>query len=198
VVLADFDLDGRPDRAVVNGRVARAPTAQSRGFDWADYAEPNQVFANDGGGKFRDLSPANPAFCGTPRVGRGLCGGDVFNTGRVDLLGTYIGGPARLYRNTAPATGHWLGVRAVNPAWKRDAYGAVVTVVAGDRRWTRLVQPGSSYLASNDPRAHFGLGDAGTVDTIRVTWPDGAVEQFPGGPADRHLTIRKGEGVRAP
>ena len=59
------------------------------------------------------------------------------------MAGTIVAGPARLYRNTAPAAGHWLGVRAVNPAWKRDAYGAAVTVVTGARRWTRLVQPGS-------------------------------------------------------
>jgi hypothetical protein len=197
VVLADFDLDGRPDLAVTNGRVFRAPNAPARGFDWADYAEPNHLFANDGNGRFRDVSPDNPALCGTPGVGRGLCAGDVFNRGRVDLVVTGIAAPARLYRNVAPTTGHWLGVRAVAPEWKRDAYGAVVTVAAGGREQSRLIQPGSSYLCSNDPRAHFGLGAAEALDAIRVAWPDGSVETFPGGPADRHLTVRKGEGVPA-
>jgi enediyne biosynthesis protein E4 len=194
VVLADFDLDGRSDLTVVNGRIARTLRPAGTGFDWADYAERNQLFANQGGGRFRDLSAADGPFCGTPRVGRGLCGGDVFNRGRVDLLATYVGGPARLYRNVAPAAGHWLVVRAVVPEWQRDAYGAVVTVTAGAGRWTRLIQPGSSYLCSNDPRAHFGLGPADRVDAVRVTWPDGSVEVFPGGPADRHLTVRRGEG----
>jgi hypothetical protein len=198
VVLADFDLDGRPDLAVVNGRVVRSLAAKSHGFDWGDYAEPNQVFANLRGGKFTDRSAADGPFCGTPRLGRALCGGDVFNRGRVDLLATYIGEPARLYRNVAPTTGHWLGVRAVVPEWKRDAYGATVTVAAGGRRWTQLIQPGSSYLSSNDPRAHFGLGTADAIESIRVTWPDGRTEQFPGGPADRHVTVRRGEGVAVP
>src|SRR5262249_14666250 len=76
VVLADFDQDGRPDLAVVNGRVYRVPGAKGHAFDWRDYAEGNHLFANEGGGKFRDVSAANAAFCGTPRLGRALCAGD--------------------------------------------------------------------------------------------------------------------------
>jgi len=195
VVLADFNQDGHLDLALVNGRVARSHSAKSTGFDWSDYAERNQVFANDGQGRFRDLSPSNSAFAGTPRIGRGLCGGDICGNGRADLLATHVNGPARLYRNIAANAGHWLMVRAVVPDWKRDAYGALVTVIAGERRWTRLIQPGSSYLCSNDPRAHFGLGAIDRVDRIRVTWPDGAVEDFSGGSVDRRVTVRKGEGT---
>jgi hypothetical protein len=194
VVLADFDHDGHLDLAVVNGRVARSPTSRSRGFDWNDYAEHNYVFGNDGQGSFRDLSEANPNFCGTPRLGRALCGGDICGRGRVDLLATYINAPARIYRNIAPEAGHWLLVRAVLPPWQRDAYGAVVTVTAGKRQLARLIQPGSSYLSSSDPRAHFGLGAVARVDSILITWPDGTRERFPGSEVDRRLTLRQGEG----
>jgi hypothetical protein len=198
VVLADFNQDGHLDLALVNGRVARSPVSTSSTFDWQDYAERNQVFANDGRGRFRDLSPANPAFCGTARLGRGLCVGDICGRGRMDLLATHAHGPARLYRNIVPQAGHWLVIRALAPDWSRDAYGALVTVAAGKRRWTRLIQPGSSYLCSNDPRAHFGLGAVDRVDFIRVTWPDkdSTVEDFPGSAADRRLTLRKGEGKK--
>jgi hypothetical protein len=195
-VLADFDQDGHLDLALVNGRVSRAPAAKTAGFDWNDYAERNQVFANDGSGRFRDVSPANLAFCGTRRLGRGLCVGDICGGGRMDLLATHAHGPVRLYRNVAPNAGHWLLVRALAPEWRRDAYGAVITVTAGQRRWERLIQPGSSYLCSNDPRAHFGLGAADRVDGIRVAWPDGKVEDFPGCPADQRLTLCKGAGKK--
>ncbi len=195
VVLADFDRDGAADLALVNGRVMRARGAKSSGFDWGDYVERNQVFANEGRGVFRDESPVNPDFCRSPGVGRGLCAGDVFNRGRVDLLATSINARAQLCRNVAAGAGHWLVVRAYAPQWNRDAYGAVVTVHAGGRKWVRLVQPGSSYLCSNDPRAHFGLGNAGQVDSLHVAWPDGSAETFPGGPADRHLTLKMGSGT---
>src|SRR5262249_57948157 len=102
VVLADFDRDGHADLAIANGRVARALTATSQGFNWADYEEPNQVFANDGEGMFRDLSAANRAF-GVPRIGRGLCGGDIFHRGRIGLLATFGGRPAPLFLNRRPS-----------------------------------------------------------------------------------------------
>jgi hypothetical protein len=196
-VLADFNHDGALDLAIVNGRVLRRA---GEGLDpfWAPYAERNQLFANDGSGRFRDLSPTDPfgQFLG---VSRGLACGDVDGDGAPDLLVTTAGGPARLYRNVAPKRGHWLLVRALDPALHRDAYGAVITVNAGGRRRVGIVNPGYSYLCSNDPRAHFGLGQAERVDSIGVRWPDGdrTEEVFPGGAADRLVVLRRGEGKTA-
>ena len=58
----------------------------------------------------------------------------------------------------------------------------------------RWINPGYSYLCSNDPRAHFGLGSSATYDQIIVVWPDGAAERFAGGDADREVTLRRGDG----
>ncbi len=202
-VLGDFNHDGALDLAIVNGRVNRAPSAPGvPGLApyWRPYAEPNFLLANDGRGKFRDISADNPALCGTPNVGRGLACGDVDGDGALDLLVTTVGGRARLYRNVAPHRGHWLLVRArlADRFGGRDAYGAEVTVTAGKRRWTGLVNPGHSYLCSNDPQAHFGLGQAGRVDAIAVAWPDGTRETFPGRAADQVVTLRQGTGRPAP
>jgi hypothetical protein len=198
-VLADFDHDGALDLAVVNGRVIGADTPTDAPHlppYWRYYAERNQLFANDGHGRFRDLSGHNPALCGTPNVARGLVCGDLDGDGALDLLVTTVGQRARLFRNVAPNRGHWLLVRALldRAHGQRDAYGATVTVVTGQRRWSRLVNPGYSYLCSSDPRAHFGLGNVRSVDALLVTWPDGKREQFLGGAADRPVVVRQGEG----
>jgi hypothetical protein len=195
-VLADFDHDGALDLAVVNGRVARGPVAATAGLSafWARYAERNQLFANDGTGRFTDISESNQPFCGLPNVARGLAWGVLNDRGAVDLMVTTVAGRARLYRNVAPKRGHWLLVRAIDPALKRDAYGARVTVRAGGRRWVGLVNPAQSYLSSGDPRVHFGLGPAAAVEGVRVDWPDGLAEEFPGTPADRFITLYRGRG----
>ncbi len=207
-VLADFDHDGALDLAIVNGHVARQdpPPAPELGPHWGMYGQRNQLFANDGTGRFRDVSAANPAFCGHANVGRALIWGDIFGSGAIDLLVTDMAGPARLFRNVAPRRGHWLAVRVLlpsprapaDPKLDRDAYGAEVTVRAGPRRWVRLVSPADSYMCSSDARAHFGVGDAERVDAVEVLWPDGRRESFPGGPADRHVTVRRGQGAVRP
>jgi hypothetical protein len=195
--LADFDLDGDLDLVYVNGRVlAREPANNDRlpAF-WRPYAEPNALFENDGKGRFKLIADDNADLCGVPEVGRSLCAGDIDNDGDVDLLVTTTAGPARLYRNVAARKWHWLTVRAIDPQLKRDAYGAIVVCKAGTRVVERLINPGTSYQSSHDPRAHFGLGYAARFDEIRVRWPDGAWEIFPGGEADRPITLRKGEGA---
>jgi hypothetical protein len=199
-VFADFDHAGVPHLALVNGRISADGATEhspSQQF-WSLYAQENQFLANDGTGHFEDVSARERAFCGTPGVHRALLCGDVDNDGALDLVTTAIAGRARLYRNVAPKRGHWLLISARDPALGgRDAYGAKVTVQAGTRRWVRWINPGYSYLCSNDPRAHFGLGDAERVDSIRIRWPDGLEEVFPGQAADQWLRLERTHGAAA-
>ena len=201
-VLADFDCDGDDDLAVSNGLVRRrragaAPTpAPDVASFWIPYAEPAQLFANAGSGRFGEVSAENPALCGVSMVGRGLVCGDLDNDGGLDLLAVGLAGPIRVCRNVASRQGHWLGLRIVDPALGgRDAYGAEVTVSAGGRRWWRVVQPAYSYASSNDPRVHVGLGQATQLESLLVLWPDGTEERFVIQEVDRYLTLSRGSGT---
>ncbi|MFO0925671.1 MAG: VCBS repeat-containing protein [Gemmataceae bacterium] len=154
-LMTDSDLDGRLDIVVANGRVYRGgpATGTDLGF-WETYADRNQLFRNEGGGKLRDISSANQAFCGVWNVARGLAAGDYDNDGAPDLLVCSIGAPARLFRNVAPNRGHWLKVHAVDPRLKREAYGAEVRVrVKNSARAS--AQPATSFMSSDDASAHL-------------------------------------------
>jgi hypothetical protein len=195
-LMGDFDHDGALDIAIVNGRIARdkAMVNAALGPHWGWYAERNQLYANDGTGKFTDVSARNPAFCGTPNVARGLVSGDVDGDGALDLIVTAIGGRVRLLRNVVPERGHWLKVRCLVGDPGRDATGAAVAIEAGKRRWVRPYNPAESYLCSSAPIAHFGLRDVTRVDTIEVIWPDGSRERFAGTAVDQQVVLRQGQG----
>lgn len=193
-VLADFNSDGALDLALVNGLVRRAVPGQTPVLAgthewWGRYAQRPQLFSQKSG-KFHDSSNENPALCGPAAIGRSLAVGDLNRDGAPDLVVGNIGGPARILQNRAPREGHWFGLRLIEATLGgRDAIGAEAVVTAGGKKFWAVVQPASSYFASNDPVLHFGLGSGSKTDSIEVLWPDGTRETFPGGPVDQLVTL---------
>lgn len=194
---ADLDLDGDLDLLTVNGRVTRAlpHSTASVSEHWRHYAEPNQVFLNDGAGRFIELGQRAATFINAVEVSRGLTLGDLDSDGDLDVVVSNANGTVRLYRNEFPRSGNWLIVSAIEPSLKREAFGTIVTVVTADQRIRVPVTPTVSYLSSRDPRAHFGLGQTSQVESIHVLWPDGAQEVFSGGPVNRLVEVHRGDGV---
>ena len=187
----DYDNDGDLDLAVVNGRVTRGPmlVKKPKIEYWDAYAEPNFLFENDGTGKFIFINEAAGTFASTMENSRGLAFGDLDNDGDVDLVVANEGGRARVYRNDSGRNSNWLSIRALE--FNRDAIGAEITITVNGRKMMRHVAPAYSYLSSNDPRVHFGLGSATHVDRIQLRWSDGAVQTFPGVSVNQIINLRK-------
>jgi hypothetical protein len=117
--------------------------------------------------------------------------GDYDNDGDLDILITALDAPPILLRNDSPG-GAWITVVCEIPGGEAIPIGATVTLTAGGRAQRRDIASGDSYMSSHDPRVHFGLGRAESVDTIDVRWPDGTHTMRRNVPARRFLTIRKG------
>ena len=167
----DLDNDGNLDLVLANGAIPVAARAKS--------AEPVQAFENltrhGHPGQFAAASSVI-GLGAVPHVnGRGLAAADFDNDGNVDVAVNTINGKLLLLRNTG-AKANWLEVEL-----DRFAPGALVTAVLPDgRRLVQELHAGSSYLSSEDPRAHFGLGKAKTVDELVVRYPEGRITSSAG------------------
>jgi Na+-translocating ferredoxin:NAD+ oxidoreductase RnfD subunit len=155
----DLANSGRPDLVLAAGAI---PVTSLK----AD-AERVRVLAPDGPG----FGNARGALGPLPLNGRGVAAADADNDGRLEVAINTIGGKLVLLRPTGPV-GNWLDV-----SLSRFVPGAVVSVTLPDgRTLVRTVQAGSSYLSSEDPRAHFGLGTAQTA-IVHVRYPWGATSE---------------------
>jgi len=191
VVFFDFDNDTRLDIAIVNGNVM-ANVAQVRAG--ARLAQRKLLLRNSGE-RFVDVTKqAGPGFA-LEGVGRALAAGDMDNDGDLDLLVVNNGGRPNLLLNDGSNVGNSVLVQALGTTSNRSGIGTRLTLTAGGRRQVREVQSGSSYLAQNDPRAHFGLGGAERAERLEIRWPDGSNEAVENLPANHLVVVRQGKGI---
>jgi tetratricopeptide (TPR) repeat protein len=186
----DVDNDGHLDIAIANGHVDDFRPE-------IPYAMPAQLLVGDDRGHLMDVSDRAGPPWQVPRVGRGLAAGDLDNDGRIDVLLVAQDGPLAYFHNRT-AGGHALTLRLVGTASHRDAVGARVTVVAGGRRRVAWRFGGGSYQSASDPRLHFGLGGAGRVEAIEVSWPSGRVDRFGPLAADTGYLLLEGQAEPKP
>ena len=196
VVFFDYDNDTRLDIAIVNGNVM-ANVAQVRAR--ATLAQRKLLLRNAGERFVDTTKEAGPGFA-LEGVGRALASGDVDNDGDLDLLVINNGDRPNLLRNDGDNSANAVLVQVIGTTSNRSGIGTRLTLTTGGRRQVREIQSGSSYLAQNDLRAHFGLGGAERAERLEIRWPDGSTEVVENLPANHLVTVRQGKGIvsRAP
>jgi hypothetical protein len=138
-----------------------------------------RIYHNNGDGTF------TRAFAGpiTSDTGRWFAAAwaDINNDGFPDVLVSNISNPNVLHRNDGNDN-HWLTVRCLGRISNRAAFGAKVRVratVFSKTFWQYREITTSGNIGSQDQlNPMFGLGDATNVDTVRVEWPSGTVQEF--------------------
>ncbi len=173
----DYDNDGDKDIFKINGELKHL------------YGQEDQLFENQGQGKFEDVSVERGAYFKEALVGRGACFGDYDNDGDLDAYIVNLNDRGVFLRNDQGNNKNWLQIKLIGQTSNRDGVGARVIVVAGDLTQMDQKKSSSGYLSQNDPRLHFGIGDHQKIDHIEVYWPSGKVQKIDNQEANQLITI---------
>jgi len=165
---ADYDNDGYLDLFVVN----------AAGLN-------NLLYHNNRDETFTKITQGSlvndTAGIAYDRGSRSCTWGDYDNDGFLDLFVGNYGGINSLYRNNGNSNS-WIKFKLVGTASNRSAIGAKVRVTAtiGGKtvRQLREISGGGGYRSQNGLLPHFGLGDATSIDTVRIEWPSGTVQEL--------------------
>ena len=160
----DYDNDGDVDIFKTNGALKHL------------YGQEDQLFQNEGNGKFRDVSLELGKYFSQEFVGRGACLGDYDNDGDLDIFIVNLNDHSIFLRNNKGNQNNWLILKLTGTSSNRDGIGARVKLTAGGKTQTAQKKSTTGYLSQNDPRMHFGLAKNEIVDRIEITWPSGKVQ----------------------
>jgi hypothetical protein len=156
-----------------------------------------RYYRNEGNGSFTSQSMG--ALTSAP-VGTAVAA-DYDRDGDVDLY-LSAGGPSKGLFENVSGNGNWIEARLIGTMSNRSAIGArihVLATIGGQPVWQmREVSAQNSFNGHSEFTLHVGLGDATTIQELRIVWPRGLVETLRDLPADSLYTLIEGEGAPTP
>ncbi|MGQ9619931.1 MAG: CRTAC1 family protein, partial [Bacteroidales bacterium] len=162
----DYDNDGDKDIFKTNGALKHL------------YGHEDQLFQNDGTGKFNEISASLGSYFFKEMVGRGACAGDYDNDGDLDIFIMNLNDRCVFLRNNKGNENNWIIIDLKGTRSNRDAIGAKIRISSGGKTQSAIRKSTTGYLSQNDKRIHFGLGKSEKVDKIEIIWPTGKKQEL--------------------
>lgn len=169
----DIDSDGLIDLAVANGHL------DDYSAGGIPFKMSTQIFRNQGQQRFQQVMPnrLGPYFS-RQVLGRAVARLDWNRDGRDDLAVTHVDVPFALLSNTSASSNNRLVLSLRGVESSRDAIGAIVRIVVGDRVLIRHITAGDGFEASNERKLCVGMGAADHAKEVQVRWPSGRQQIF--------------------
>lgn len=184
----DFDNDGHKDLFTANSHVSE--NADFYGRD--RYRQTNALFRNLGNGRFENVTPQAGSALRIAAAHRGCAFGDLNNDGRIDVVVSAIGEPAKVLYNVCGSENHWILIQLEGTKSNRDGIGSKIKITSesGEIQYNHATTA-VGYASASDKRIHFGLGAVRRIREIEIRWPSGHTQLLKDIAADQILRVKE-------
>ena len=181
----DFENDGDLDLYHTNGWNLQ---------EFGDFLnDESRAFISNEAGQF--VNQAQDLGLNDMEQGRGIVCDDFDNDGDIDIL--------QLHRNNLNAISLWqndydgpngyLKVSLEGDAPNTQAIGARISILVDDITYVKDVTLGSNFASHNSLVQHFGLGEASSITSLTVVWPNGEETQLSSVAINQMITISQSD-----
>jgi Secretion system C-terminal sorting domain/ASPIC and UnbV/FG-GAP-like repeat len=135
---------------------------------------PSAFYENQGDNTY--LIPNSIGFGNDTRASFSNAIGDFNNDGLPDIIVMNDTESNFLWENTTTNTNNWLKVKLQGTTSNRDGIGSKIEISVNGLKLYRYTLCGEGYLGQNSGTEIFGIGNATSIDYVKVTWLSGAVD----------------------
>lgn len=210
-LVADFDNDGWKDLFITNGIPQRPNDLDYINFAYNEHAK--QLTGLELTNKMPDGATPNFAYKNNHKLGftdvsekwginfkgysMGAAYGDLDNDGDLDIVINNLNSKATILKNNSREikNGNFLRVKLNGADKNRFGVGAKIAVQTKDLEQFQEIFPTRGWLSSVDPTVHFGLGKKKSIDSVKIVWPDGAMQILTDVPINSTLELNRKEAV---
>ncbi len=155
--------------------------------------QPNYAYRNKGDVTFDNANK----YWGfeVPSMSNGAAYGDLDNDGDLDLVINNVNMEAFLYENHSDSQtdNNFLKLKLEGPERNQFAVGSTVMLYYDDNVVLQELMPSRGFQSSMDYVLTIGLGNTGSIDSLRVIWPDDRSQKFNEISANQTLVLKHNE-----